>query len=396
MNTAPPALRRPTLRLLDYYIIEGLSAFAATFFLFGIYFWARARFGFSNTELLVLGAVQGLSHIVAARVGGQLGDRWGYNRLLVTGLMVCAATGLMGWRPDVRGLPYLATLVYAAFIGMTWPALEAGAMHLPGRLNMPQRLGIYNVVWSFSGAIAFALCGFLFAWDIHAVFWFPGAIHVLQLLWIAYHRGRHVIGGATAMSFAHVGDHQSAAVKKQLTRLSWLSNSVGYFLAGGFSALAPHLGEKLGLSQSWTIWMVCLLLVARGLGFILFWRWESWHYHRGWGLAALWTAPLLLALIFFINHIVVAAIACLLLGMSFGLSYYMSIYYSLDAGDDKGAQGGYHEAIIGLGILLGPLVGAVGGFVTGSTLGAKTTIIAGALAINALGLWWLRRMDERR
>jgi MFS family permease len=384
--------RAPSLRLVDYYLIEGASAFATTLFLLSIFFWAKARYGFSNTENLALGALQGVGHIIAANIGGRLGDRFGYNRILVLGLAGVALTSLFGWLPESRIMPYVVGGAYAIFIGLTWPVLEGGAMHIPGRINMPQRLGIYNMVWSFSGLAGFALSGWIFAWRIDSIFWVPAAIHGAQLLWIYYHRGRHRIEGHAAMAFPHEGDRHPPATKRELTRLSWLSNSLAYFLAGGFAALTPHLGERLGLNQSWTIWLGCVLLLARALGFVALYRWHGWHYHRGWGGYALWSAPLWLALVFFTNSIALVAAGCLLLGFSFGLSYYMSIYYSLDGSENKGEEGGRHEAIIGLGILTGPLAGAAGGAITGSTAGAKLTIILLAVLLSAAGFLVLRRI----
>ena len=383
--------RKPTLRLLDYYLIEGMSAFAATIFLLGIYFWARVRYDFSNTENLALGALQGLGHMVASRFGGRLSDRWGYNRLLVTGLSIIAFVSLTAWIPEARWLPFVAVIAYSGAIALTWPALEGGAMHLPGSLNMPQRLGIYNLVWSFTGAAGFALSGFIFDWNPNAIFWFPGLIHLAQLGWIGYQRGRHVIAGSAAMEFPHFGDHTPKEEKKRLTAMALLANSLGYFLAGGFAALTPHLGERLGLTQAWTIWLGSSLLAARAIGFVILSRWHGWHYQNRWGHYALWSAPAYLAAIFFTHHIAVVAAACLLLGFSLGLSYYMSIYYSLDASDNKGEQGGLHESIVGLGIFTGPLAGAAGGYLTGTTFGAKTTIIIGAFIIAGCGWQWMRR-----
>ncbi|HMP89385.1 MAG TPA: MFS transporter [Kiritimatiellia bacterium] len=380
-----PGERKPTLRLFDYYFIEGISSFAVTLLLFSVYFWTRERYQFTNVENLAIGAVLGASHIISSRIGGRLGDRWGYNRLLLVGLAGVACVALSAWIPDYRPMPFIAMGLYAAFIGITWPALEAGAMHLPGKLNMPQRLGIYNLVWAISGTTGFFVSGFLFELNPNTIFWIPGALHLFQIAWILFQRNRHDITGFTAMSFPHFGDHTSPEEKSLMVKMSWLTNSLGYFLAGGFAALTPHLGERLGLSQSWTIWLGCSLLAARAVGFTFFWRWDGWHYRRGWGHYALWSAPLYLAVIFFAQDIWLVALSCLLLGVSLSLSYYMSIYYSLDASDNKGEQGGLHESIIGMGILMGPLTGAAGGWLTGTTFGAKSTIIAGAFIIAATG-----------
>lgn len=378
--------RRPSeLRLLDYYLVEGANAFSVTLFLLSIFFWAHARFGYSHLENLALGAVQGAAHIIAARLGGRLGDRVGYHRVLMAGISGALVVASLGWLPDWRWMPFLICAAYGIAVAVTWPVLEAGAMHVPGRLDMPQRLGVYNLVWSFAGTAGFITSGFVFRENMHFIFWIPAGIHAIQLVWLLYVRGRFAITGESAMNIPHRGDQIQPARKEELTRLSWLSNSLGYFLGGGFSSLTPHLGERLALSPSWTIWLGCSLLLARAIGFAILTRWKGWQYRRGWSLYALWSAPLWLAVVFFAGDIFVAATGCLLLGFSLGLSYYMSIYYSLDNGENTGEQGGRHEALIGMGMLIGPLAGAAGGHLTGSTSGAKATIIFLSFFIAAIG-----------
>lgn len=365
-------------------------------FLLSIFFWARARFGFSNTENLMLGAVQGLAHILGSNIGGRGGDRIGYNRILVAGLTGVALTGSFGWIPDARWMPYLITALYGTCIGMTWPALEAGAMHIPGKLSMPQRVGVYNLVWSFAGTTGFALSGFAFTQDPDSIFWIAATIHLVQLLWIRFQRGRHHLLGSTAGEIPHTGNALPQAIKVRFRNMAWLSNSLGYFLAGAFGALTPHLGDRHDLSASWTIWLGSLLLLSRALGFAILYIWKGWQYRMNWSLYALWSAPLLLALIFFTDHLPIVAAGCLGLGFSFALSYSMSLYYSLDSSARQGEQGGWHESMIGLGILGGPLTGAAGGFLAGSTHGAKLAIVALAIGATVTGYLAVSRKKSAR
>jgi MFS family permease len=386
--------RKPTLRLFDYYVIEGISAYAATVVLMGLYFWARARFDYSNTENLGLGALQGLSHIVASRLGGRLGDRWGYNRLLVTGLSICAIATALAPFGTSRATPALLMFVYAGAIGMTWPCLEGGAMHLPGRLNTPQRLGIYNLVWSLAGATGFLLAGPLFAWRPDAMLALPALLHLGQIIWIGLRRRPGRIDPAATTPRPHRGERQSAATKRKHLHLAWLSNSLGYFVLGGFAALTPHLGERLALSAAATFALGSIPMFTRTAGFVLLWRWEGWHYRLAWGWLALGAPPLLVGAILFAPALAVVATACALLGLILGLGYYQSLYYSLDGGDRKGEQGGNHEAIIGLGILGGPLIGAAGGALTGTTTGAKQLLITAALLAATAGWRHIRRLPD--
>jgi len=387
--------RAPALRLLDYYLIEGVSAFCASLFLLSIFFWARAKFDFSNTENLLLGAVQGLAHITGSNIGGRLGDRLGYTRMLGVGLCGVALTSSLGWSLDHHWIPYVVTGAYGLSIGMTWPALEAGAMHIPGRLNMPQRVGVYNLVWSFSGTCGFALSGYAFEINPDSIFWISGFFHTVQLLWILVQRGRHEPVGDTAEHIPHSGKAIAVESRVYFRNLAWLSNGLGYFLAGAFGALTPHLGDVHGLSAAWTIWLGSSLLLSRAFGFAILYRWKAWHYRRGWSLYALASAPVFLAAIFFVKSLPVVLIACLGMGFSFALSYSMSLYYSLDSSSRQGEQGGWHESMIGLGILGGPLIGAAGGAASGSTAGAKAAIVAAALLVTGAGYLLLAGKNAR-
>jgi len=318
--------RPPTLRLLDYYLIEAASAFCSSLFLLSIFFWTRARFGFSDTENLMLGAVQGLAHISGSNIGGRLGDRLGYNRILVTGLAGVSLTCLLGWTHDGRWIPYAVTALYGTCIGMTWPVLEAGAMHIPGRLSMPQRTGVYNLVWSCAGSCGFALSGLAFQLNPDTIFWISASVHALQLGWISYQRGRHPLTGNTADEIPHSGKSVDAETKLYFRNISWLSNGLGYFLAGTFAALTPYLGDRHGLSASWTIWLGTSLLVARAFGFAILYRWKGWQYRWNWSRYALFSAPLILAVILFADTLMLVVAGCLGLGFSFSLSYAMSLY----------------------------------------------------------------------
>ena len=83
-------------------------------------------------------------------------------------------------------------------------------------------------------------------------------------------------------------------------RSAWIANGLSYFLFGAFAALAPTLGERLGLGPRLAIWLVSAYLFTRSASFVLFWRWEGWEYSRGWLAAALVLPPAAFAALFFI------------------------------------------------------------------------------------------------
>jgi MFS family permease len=372
-----------------YYTTEALNAFASTIIGSCIFFWTRARYGYSDTQNLMLGTLQGLLYATMPRLGGRLGDRFGYDRLLVIGAAGMLAAEVLLLTIHWAGMPVIGMPLFIAAMSLTWPVLEASVVVYPGPLSTPDRLGLYNVVWAFTAAVSFFIAGALFRITPDAILVAAVAAHVLMLANLLRPASRQPqTGGARA---SHRGDAVPRALKTRFIRLSWLGNGVGYVMQGGLMATAPAVGDRLGLPASSTIWLICTFFAARGVAFIALWKWTRWHYRLRWVALALVAGPAALAGVFFLPWTAAVFPMLVVFGASIGLCYYASIYYSLDFGEEKGEHGGAHEAIIGLGGLIGPLAGVAGATVLGSTAGAQGAIVAIAGAIAATGLAWAAR-----
>jgi 8-oxo-dGTP diphosphatase len=383
LRPAPRAMSAPARHTIaTYYLVGGINSLAATLFTYCSFFWARGTFGFSDEWNLRMGALQGVAAVLSAHFGGRLGDRLGFDRLLKIALPVLVAILLSGAWLHWHWTPLLFTTLYVAVVVSTWPSVEASVLHAPSRLSMPSRLGYYNIVWSATSALGFLLAGWIYRWQPAAILWVPALLHALAWIIVsAPARGATQQGAASAMDLPQSGDALPAAAKRRFLLTALIGNAVAYFIINGFIALAPHVGERLGLTPSQAIWLTCTLLVTRAFAFALFWRWEGWHYRMGWAQLALWTAPACVAGIFFAPSIAVVAALMGLLGVAAGLTYYGSIYYSLEYGEAKGEGGGRHEAVLGLGILAGPLTGAIATGLTGHVEGGKTAILALSLLV---------------
>lgn len=139
-SAPPPAAR---LTLTDYYGIEALNSLGGMLFLYCVFFWARGRYGYSDTENLLLGAVNGLVYIFASVYGGRLADRFGYDRLLCVGVAGLGCVMLTGWLPQWAAMPFVVMVLFTLFQAPTWPALEAAVVHVPGKLKLADRVGLY-------------------------------------------------------------------------------------------------------------------------------------------------------------------------------------------------------------------------------------------------------------
>ena len=382
------------LRLADYFGYEATSAFSATIFLYCVFFWTKARFGFSDAQNLLLTALHGLIYIVAARYGGRLSDRLGYDRVLLIGAAGMGLTLLAGRFFGGWVAPFLVVACYTVFIGPTWPALEAAILHTPGKATMPNRLGLYNVTWALGDALGFFAAGLLFEWSPDSILWVPGLVHLVQLAWVRWASARGEGAGEPAMEIEHSGDDIPRAEKRRFMHVAWLGNGLGYLMIAVFIALAPHLRERLGWPAHWTIWLSCAMLFTRTIGFVLFWKWERWHYRMSWLQASLWIAPVSLAVAFFADHAWVIFGALAWFGLALALSYSASIYYSLDYGEHKGDSGGAHEAVLGVGVFVGPLI-ASGAAAWGGATAAQVTTILLALGANVVGLAIIARLAQK-
>jgi MFS family permease len=382
--------------LTSYSLVQAIQSFATTLFLCSIYFWTKERYHFNNLQNLLLNALQGFVYIWCSGLGGKLSDRIGYNRQLKLCVAVQASILALGWIPDSFFAPYLIIFTYTIFTASFWPALEAAVMHVPASTTMPVRIGYYNLTWAVSGAIGFFLSGGLFHWQPDSIFWTSSGFHLAVLIFLLFPVGYADKNGLVAMDIPHTGDDVPAEKKRYFLHAAWLANALGYMMFASFTALAPAIGEKFGLSSSSAIWLACTLFFSRAFSFYLFRRWEGWHYHSLCTLTSAALLPLFMAIVFFSGQLIFVFLGLALFGIVNGLSYYQSLYYSLDYGDNKGEHGGLHEAVIGMGLLSGPLSGALGAKAWGEQLGAQCACIGLAFIILLAGFFLLYLMHYRK
>lgn len=357
-----PQSRPPRLRLGDYYLLEGVNSASSTLFFLAIFFWAHARLGFGADDNLLLGSVQGLVYIFASIIGGRLAERFGYDRIFCASLLLAVLALPLLLLMPTAAMTFVVMGLYTVAISGTWPALEASIVKVAARYSAAQRVAIYNVVWSLAGTAGLFVSGALFLWNRNSVIFLPLFGHALQLVFIALRKRSAEITvpadlPATPTRSGHSGPVGNAP---RFVHVAWLGNMLSYMVVSGVSALAPSIGERLGLPPHLCIWLVCSMFCARGLSFILFGMWEGWHYRWSMLIGSILLVPVGLSFVFFSQAIPVVIVVFVILGVLLGLIYSSSLYYSLDIGENKGENGGFHEAVLGIGLFLGPLVGVFG------------------------------------
>src|SRR5262249_18320098 len=70
---------------VGFFVLEGLNAFATTFYFYYLFFYMERQFGFGSLGNLSLAALNGFIYMFMAWFGGRFGQRVGYFRALRLG-----------------------------------------------------------------------------------------------------------------------------------------------------------------------------------------------------------------------------------------------------------------------------------------------------------------------
>jgi hypothetical protein len=330
-------------------------------------------------------------------------------------MAVCFVVGWvvagLGWPRGLEMVVQAMVLATATvFICFTWPNLEATISEGEPGSRLQRLLGIYNLVWSGAGALAYFTGGWLIErlGMRHQVFLVPAMLIGGQwalVMWLERQpgaRGPHL--AATHGPLASVDERRRSTVSPRVFLwMSWLANPCAYIAIAAAIPMIPSLAEKLGMTPGVAGFFCSIWLFARTLTFGVLWGWSGWHYRFGWlvtafvgmtaGFLAIFLAPGLEGL-GRSEILVVATLAQVGFGVGLGLIYYSSLFYSMDVGDTKGDHGGIHEAAIGAGIMGGPLVGVVAQvFRPGSTTAAAWAV-TGVLAAGLGVIIWMRQRGD--
>ena len=383
-----------------FFLLEGLNSFATTYFFYYFYFFAHQKFGFDNQQNLTLAAIAGLVYVPAAIYGGRFAQRAGYFAALKLGFAIMIGTLSVGWLLVDSAAGHIAVML-ATTVGLcfTWPALEAVVCEGEDYPGLQRNLGIYNVVWAGTGALAYFSGGaILEKWGLNSMFYVPIAMFCAQLaitFWLAEVAKTSVGGKTPAHGF--VGADPAAShprppeTGRVFLRMAWLANPFSYIAINTLIAVMPGVAQRLGLSTTLAGVFCSVWCFARLAAFFGLWYWPGWHYGFRWLLAAYLALVVSFAVILLVPQLAVMVAAEIALGLALGLIYYSSLFYSMDVGDTKGEHGVIHEAAIGMGNFVGPAVGAA------SLHFLPNTPSSGAVAVSVLllcglgGLVWLRR-----
>jgi predicted MFS family arabinose efflux permease len=344
------------------YVIEGMNSFATVIFFNYLYFFFRDQFGFDNKHNLALAALIGLIYTVASWQAGRFAHRCGNFLALKIGFTVMIGGLVAGAQLHALAGEIIAACVVNIGMCFIWPVLEALVSEGEAPAHVPHAVGIYNITWAVTNALAFFIGGTLIEkFGYRSIFYVPLAFILAQLaivFWAQRIHSRIPKGKIEINLSSPAVGHPSPQKAKLFQRLAWLANPFAYIAINTLIAVLPGIAAKFSLSTGLAGFVCSLWCFARVGAFILLWRWTAWHYRFRWLAGAFSVLIVSFAVILIVPNFAVLLGAQLFFGIAIGLIYYSSLFYAMDASETKSAHGGIHEAAIGAGNCVGPLVGA--------------------------------------
>jgi len=363
-------------------------------------------YGYGNRSNLMLAALNGAIYALVVWWAGKFAQRLGYFTALKLGFVIMFGSMLAGvWVHSAAGHILVMALTV---IGMcfTWPTLEALASEGETSSGLQHAIGIYNIVWAGTAAIAnFAGGAMLQKLGLKSLFYVPAAIQLIQLglvYWVEakVRQPLPAISGlpTTAEADRERGDRTARAVPllhlppraRNFLRMAWLANPFAYIAINTLIAVIPGVARRLELSTMVAGFCCSVWCFARLGAFMALWFWDGWHYRFRWLLAGFLALGLTFAIIVMAPDIAMLVLAQIVFGGAVGLIYYSSLFYSMNLSETKGEHGGIHEAAIGVGNFVGPAVGAVALYLAphqpnGGVLAVSVLLLSG---LGALLLCW--------
>jgi len=381
------------------FVIEGMNSLATALYFNYLFFHLRDQFGFGNLGNLFFCAANGFVYMAMARGGGRFAQRHGYFRALRIGFVVMAVAMILGSLAHRAGEHFAIMLFWTCGLCFTWPALEAVTSENEPPARLQRLIGIYNVVWASTSALAYFTGGaMLEKLGYRSIFLVPLAIHAGQIallgaLEVVHRRAPgpslEPAGEAVAPAFAP----RPAVPPERFLKMALLANPFGYLAMNALLPVLPQLSARLGLTPMFAGFFGSVWFFARTLAFVVLWQWTGWHYRYRW-LAGSYAAMGLMFVVILLGHGLWLLVAAqLVFGAALGLLYYSSLFYAMDVGETKGEHGGFHESAIGAGICAGPAVGAVALRFFPEQPNVNIWAVTGLLA---LGFFALQHLRHRR
>ena len=373
------------------YAIEGINSFAVVIYFNYLYFFFRDKFGFNDRQNLELAAFIGLIYVFASWQAGKFAQRCGYFTALKIGFSVMAVGLAAGSQLHTVAGAISAAGVVTVGMCFIWPTLEA---LVSKGADAARAVGIYNITWATSNAVAFFIGGTLIEkCGYQSIFYVPLAFMLLQftlVFGLEKIAPKNFSEAAETVSSPPKNNRPAPARAKSFQRMAWLANPFAYIAINTLLAVLPGVAHKFNLSPMLAGFACSLWCFVRAIAFVALWQWSGWHYRFRWLVTAFALMVISFATILVVPSLAVMLAAQVFFGATVGLMYYSSLFYAMAAHDSSSEHGGIHEAAIGVGNCLGPATGAAALWLAPQNSVAGAWAVAGLLTLGLGGLIWLR------
>jgi len=348
-----------------YFAIEALNSFASTYFFNFLFFFLETTNHFGNRENLAVTAFYGLTYAIASWQGGKFTEKNGQVRSLkigIIGMMLFLICGIH-FSQSLPGI-LLVLSGWTVSVCLIWPAIESLISLNEPPNELPRMVGMYNVVWAATSAVAYFVGGALYehlGWK--SLFWVPPIIYAVQIILLKKSENDkfQVVNESNNNKPDECETNSNTADKltaEQFLKMAWIANPFAYVAMNTFFAVIPEIAKNQNLTPTQAGLFCSIWFFVRLGTFVFLSKWDGWHYRFFWLVNAfiLLIAGFLILLIS--NNLLVLVFAQIIFGWAVGLIYYSSLYYAMHIGKAGATHGGLHEAAIGAGIFLGPAIGS--------------------------------------
>jgi MFS family permease len=374
-----------------------MNSLATTYFFYYLYFITEARFHFGTLQNLWLAAVLGFLYAFGSYWGGRYAQKFGYFSSIQFGISTMLAAFVTCGFVDSWYLIVGLAMVGTVGMSFTWPAVEAlvSEGELPARL--PGLVGLYNFIWSVTGALAYFTGGAMMEkWGARTIFFLPAALLAIELgliVWVeiaAPLQSAPESDAVRPLLHAEPEGYKSSVSPQTFLNMAWVANPMAYLAINTVIATIPSLAARMNFSRMMAGFICSIWLFTRTATFVALRIWPGWHYRfrflaLAYGVMIVSFAGILLA-----PNPWMLVPAEMLFGVALGLIYYSSLFYSMDVGDTKGEHGGIHEAVIGLGNGMGPAIAALALTLFPGFRASGTCAVCAFLVLGLLGISWMR------
>ena len=386
-------------RLLALSVIEGVASIGATLLTVGIFFFTEDRFQWDLKKNFLLACGQGAVYVIGALGANTLAARFGRRRALIAIYTFATALTTVPLFFRAAWVIVIVLLCYNVAMGAGWPLLESIVSSDVDAHEMSRRLGLYNLVWSGTGALALAVNGAIIQYWAAGVFLAAALTHAAAGLVMIFFVPPSATRSAGAPPDPHAAAHpepepELVAQRRLALWLSRISLPATYMVLYAIAAMMPLLPSMQELSTSAKTIVGSVWLVTRWAAFWVLGATTFWHTRPRlllWAACAMLVAFLgiairpsdLFAAASLPTSIDLASMILwqAILGVALGMIYSGSLYFGMVLSDGSTEHGGYHEALIGLGSILGPGVGLLA--MTVSSAGIRAGIAGVAALVGA-------------